>query len=232
MPEELGRIERPAADEYQQGRKLYYVPLVFSAPDLPLEFVVKFGRYWEQVGEQIAHLENRLGPVNRVYHELIIAGGDEGLKELKQVSENSYNLIQPKVEKGATLEIIEDAAILAELMDWSRCLAGGLESPTVMSKVYEFYSAANKHRGEINAKRINESLKPNESGILIMAEGHHLQLADDIRMFYVAPPALDEIKRWMRDYEAKLKQQAKEQQTKEPEGAMPETEKSDYTSGI
>ena len=34
---------------------------------------------------------------------------------------------------------------------------------------------------------------------MFIREGHQVQFPSDIQVFYVAPPALDEIKRWLRD---------------------------------
>jgi hypothetical protein len=32
-----------------------------------------------------------------------------------------------------------------------------------------------------------------------MREGHQVQFPSDIQVFYVAPPSLDEIKRWLKE---------------------------------
>jgi len=34
-----------------------------------------------------------------------------------------------------------------------------------------------------------------------MREGHQVNFPPDIQLFYVAPPALDELKRWLRERE-------------------------------
>jgi hypothetical protein len=44
-----------------------------------------------------------------------------------------------------------------------------------------------------------ETLKAGESGLLFMREGHSVQFPQDIEVFTVAPPALDEIRRWQRN---------------------------------
>ncbi len=207
MPEELGKIEKPPVEDFKNGRKLFFVPLVMSGKDLPSEAMEKFDRYWEQVESQIANLEAKIGPANHIFHELIPDGGEEGLKTLKQLNIRSLQIIQNRVEKGAIFEATESNEILAELTDWSRCLSLGLQSQKVFSTIYQFYSEASQKRNEYIAKNINDTLKENESAIFVMEEGHHVQFSQDIRVFYVAPPALDEIKRWMRDYEAKLKEQ-------------------------
>ena len=69
---------------------------------------------------------------------------------------------------------------------------------------------------EFIAKRLDETLKPDEIGILFMREGHQVQFPADIQAFYVAPPALDEINRWLRDHEPrKMKDSDTKQKDKE-----------------
>jgi guanylate kinase len=43
-----------------------------------------------------------------------------------------------------------------------------------------------------------------------MRENHQVQIAPDIQVFYIAPPALDEIKRWIREREQKAGEEEKE----------------------
>ena len=223
MAEELGKIEKPSVEEFKGGRKLFFVPLILSGKDLPLEFVVKVDNFWDEAESHISNLESKLGPVNRIYHELIPESGEEGLKLVKELNVGSYNLVKNRVEKGASLEATEDNEILTELMDWSRCLSLGLQNKNVFSKIYNFYTEANNKRNESITKKLNESLKENETGLLIMAEGHHIQFPADIKVFYVSPPALDEIKRWLRDYEMKAREaQAKEASEPEREPEKPD----------
>jgi hypothetical protein len=203
MPEELGKIEKLPVEDFKGGRKLFFVPLIFGHKDLPPEFTEKYNRYWEQVESQLANLEMKLGPVKRIFHELVPESGEKGLETLKKLNVNSHPLIQKRMEKGAVLEALEDNDIITELMDWSRCLSLGLQNQKVFSTVYGFYTEATQKRNEYITKKIPEALKADEIGILIMAEGHHIQFPADIGVFYVAPPALDELKRWLRDYEAK-----------------------------
>lgn len=210
MPEELGKIEKPPAEEFTSGRNLFFVPMVFSGKDFPLEFVLKIDNYWDEVESHLTNLESKLGTAKHIYHELIPASGEEGIKLLKELNSNSYNIVQSRLEKGAILEVTEDDEILSELMDWSRCLSIGLQNQKVFSRVYEFYTEANKKRNEFIARKIDETLHEGEPGILIMAEGHHIQFPSNVNVFYISPPSLDEIKRWLRDYEEKAKEREKE----------------------
>jgi hypothetical protein len=206
MAEELGKIEKPNVDDFKAGRKLFFVPLVFSTQDLPQEYADINNRYWEQVESQLTGLENKLGKTGHIFHELVPESGQEGLKTLKQLKVNSLKIVESRVEKGAVLESTEDDEILAELMDWSRCLSLGLQSQKVYSTIYAAYSEVNNKRNEAIAQKIDLTIQKDQSAIMIMGEGHHVRFPADIQLFYVAPPALDELKRWLRDYEAKLKE--------------------------
>jgi hypothetical protein len=119
------------------------------------------------------------------------------------LSARSHRIIRAYLDKQAVLEAVEDIDVLTEFMDWSRCLMVGLQNPGVIRKVYDAYVEAGKKRNEAIARRIDETLKENESAILLMREDHQVQFPNDIQVFYVAPPALDEIKRWLRERESK-----------------------------
>jgi hypothetical protein len=203
MAEELGRIEKPPAEKFKKGRRLYFIPLVYYGEGLPEDYLEKFNRYWEQVSSQIAELELKLGKVSRIYHELVSSGSEDGVKTIKTLNERSHGIVQVCLDKGAQMEALEEADLLAQFMDWSRCLLIGLQSQKVLAMVYESYQEVSKKRNEYIASKIDKTLKPDEIGILLMRESHQLQFPPDIQVFYVAPPALDEINRWLRERETK-----------------------------
>lgn len=201
MREQAGKLEKLPVDSFKKGRKLFFVPLIYKGDDLPVDYLAKFDRYWEQVEKQIAELTSKLGDVKRVYHELIAVPGEEGSKTIQELSESSYKIVQTCLEKQAQFEAVEDYDILTEFMDWNRCLIIGLQNPKVTTKVYEFYMEAGKKRNEYIARKIDETIKTDEIGLLLMRESHQVQFPPDIQVFYVSPPALDEIKRWLRERE-------------------------------
>ena len=203
MSEELGKIEKPLAEEFKKGRKLYFVPLVYCEEKSPAEYLEKYSKYWDQVGKQISDLELKLGKVCKIYHELIPVVGEDGLKVIKDLNDRSYQIAKSRLDKDAQLEATEEDELLTEFIDWNRCLAVGLQNQKVFTKIYESYMEASKKRNEYIAKQIDETLKSDEIGLLFMREGHQVQFPSDIQVFYVAPPALDEINRWLRDHESK-----------------------------
>jgi hypothetical protein len=201
MAEELGKIEKPSVEKFKKGRKLYFIPLIYRSAEFPEDYIQKFNKYWEQVEKQISELALKLGEVNKVYHELIAVSGEDGIAAINELNDSSHKIVQACLEKKAQLEAVEEADLLTEFMDWSRCLVIGLQNPRVLSKVYESYIEVGKKRNEYIARKIDETLKEDEIGLVLMRENHQVQFASDIQVFYVSPPALDEIKRWLREYE-------------------------------
>lgn len=210
MTEELGRIEKPLAEGFRQGRKLFFIPLVFRESEMPAEVDDKIKLYWEQVEAQIAGLEVRLGEVNKIFHELVTGEGSEALESLKQLEVSSYHFVQKRLEKGAKLQVIEDRELLTELMDWSRCLSAGLQNRKVLTRILEFYDQAVKVRNELISKKLNEMLGENETALLLMSEGHQVQFPQDVTVIYVSPPALDQLKRLIRDIQSKAGEKSQE----------------------
>jgi len=203
MSEELGKMAKPTAEELKKGRKLYFIPLVYGGSESPAEYREKLDKYWSQVENQVRDLESKLAQINKIFHELVPVGGEAGIELIKDLNEGSHQITATKIAAGAHLEAIEDGELLTEFMDWNRCLAIGLQNQKVFTTVYESYVEAGKQRNEHIARHLDETLQADETGVLFMREGHQVQFPPDIQIFYVAPPALDEINRWLRDREAK-----------------------------
>ena len=204
--QELGRIERPAAEQYRGRRKLLLVPLVYSpAPDEP-EGAAALQNYWEQMQTQVEALENALGGLQRIYHETITVGEEEGLEQLYAGDHRSHAFVSGKREHGAVLEATEDIEILLETLDLQRCLMIPMASMAVASRLQEWHTEANRRRYEHIAARIDETLPDGGAGLLLISERHQVQFPSDIEVFYVSPPALDEFRRWLQNWAARQQQ--------------------------
>ena len=211
MSTELGKIEKPAAEQYRGQRKIYLVPLVFAPRQPSPEYADLYERYWTGVREHLLKLEGSIGPIARVYHEGVGLAGEEGLALAEQVNEKSGSIARGKVEAGASFEALEDQELVSESFDWQRCLLAGLESRKVAELAWSSYNETVRQRYELMARRIDETLKPEEAGLLFISEEHRVQFPSDIRVFYVAPPALDEIHRWLRDQKARPQEKRPEE---------------------
>ena len=199
MAEQLGKIEKPEAKEFTSKKKLYLVPLLFSGKSAPEDYVKKYQRYWQQVSEHVANLEGKLGKVGYVYHESVYEAGKNGLEAMQKLNADSSRIAGEKSEAGALIEAVEDKALAEESMDWERFILMGFLSQKVAQQVSKLYIEALRKRYEHIAAQIGETLGADEAGLLFIREGHMVQFPEDVEVFSVAPPALDEIHRWQRE---------------------------------
>lgn len=205
MSKELGRIQKPSLDGFREGRKLYCVPLLpyLKGIDVPKDYSEKVSLYWQQVSEQVESLE-KAGKVSHIYHESVSTRGEEAMKMIKRMNEKSYGLVKAKCKVGATLQALEDKILLDEYLDWSLCMSVVGRSQKVLKQVADFQTEAAIKREEHISKKINETLKENEAGMLIMTDENRIRIqpkiSSDIQVFLVRPPALNEVQLWLRDY--------------------------------
>ena len=216
MPEELTRITRPAAGNYQDKRKLLLIPLIHLPvpPDaMPPEGTEIMERYWEQVDVQVRAVQNALGSVTHVYHENTPEGGPDGLGYLEASGQASHPLVKNLIEGDATLETTESMEIMAETLDLQRCLMQPLISQAVASRLQEWFADANRRRYDFIGETIDSSLADDETGLLLIGERHQVQFPADIEVIYVAPPALDEFRRWLQNWTDHLQREMAAQAT-------------------
>ena len=190
--------EAQVEQQSHTGRKLYLAPLVLEMQDAPEGYGEKVASYWREVGDHISKLETRFGQVHKIYHESLASGGDEGLKVIEQINPKAFRLIDRKIKKGAELVSIEDVELLQETFDWARCLAV-VHAPKVLRQVSVAYHEADSKRSQVMVSRIDASLQDGEAALLIIGQEHALQFPNDIQVFYVSPPSLDEISRLLRE---------------------------------
>ena len=207
MSQQLGRVERPPADQYKNKRKLLMVPLLQPVPSIDDDGTQVLNRYWDQVDQQLQSLQTQMGNITIVYCENLPGGGEEGLEQLKHVDENASNVVSSIISSGAELQSIEDIELLSELIDLQRFLTVPISSQKVASRMQEWYAESSKARYENIAKVIDETLQPDLVGLILAGERHQIQFPQDIEVFYVAPPALDEFHKWIQQWLARKQEE-------------------------
>ena len=220
MVEELGRITRPATANYQGKRKLLLAPLIqlgMPRDAIPSDGEEIITRYWQQVDVQVRAVQNALGSITHVYHENLPEGGDDGLGYLAATNQETHQLVSSLVAAGASLEATESMAIMAEALDLQRCLMQPLLSMDVANRLQEWLTDATRRRYEFIADAINSTLGEDESGLLLINERHQAQFSSEIEVIYVAPPALDEFRRWVQNWSQQLQRETAEQPQTPPE---------------
>ncbi len=207
----LSQFPKPEAGQYAGRRKLFLVPLFALPPGIPEDGAKLLERYWSEVRDHVTNLERSLGAVSHVFHETVFSEGDEGLKMVEAINPGASAFVQAMCRSTASLEATEDRGLVEENSDWQRCISIGLMSQTVISAALDGYRETTQKRFEHMGSRIEETLGEGEVGVLFVREDHHVQFPSDIQVFYVAPPGLDALKRWM---DAQMRPAA---QTGEPE---------------
>lgn len=200
MTTPITRIPKPEAEQFKEGRKLFLVPSVPLPPQPPEDGQELLERYWSEVRDQVEGLERSLGKVKHVFHEALHVGGDEGIAMLQQINPQGASFIQAMCHSDAILEPTEDVDALEQSADWQRCLSIGLMSSAVRSTALEGFREATNRRYEHIAARVDDAIGAGEAGVLFIREDHGVQFPSDVQIFYVAPPALDRLKRWIEDW--------------------------------
>ena len=210
MSQELGRMERPDAERFNGKRKLLLVPLLYGPPTDSEEGITILQRYWDQVLAQIVSLESRLGNLSHIYHESLTEGGEGGLKHLEAVDQRSHSFVAGKCQTGAVLEATEDRDSLLEALDLQRCLMVPLSSEKVARRLHEWLTESTRTRYEKIGSQIDATLGEDELGLLMISERHQVQFAQDIEVFYVAPPAMADFQQWLQQWVAQQREVATE----------------------
>lgn len=216
MTQPLSQFEKPSAEGYAGRRKLFLVPNYMLPPTISQEGIAHLERYWSEVRDAIGNLERSLGKVSRIYHEMLYADGDEATAMLESLNPQGSAFIQAMCSASATLEATEDREVVEEHFDWQRVLSIGPMSQKVSTLAIEGFQNTLQQRFEKIGERIGETLQEDESAALFIREDHRVQFPSDIQVFYVAPPALDALKRWM-DAQVRAQQAATQPDTQSPE---------------
>jgi hypothetical protein len=229
--QELGRVERPAAEQYRGKRRLLLVPLIYGPPPVAeaggegseesseeSQGQVILERYWEQAQTQVNALSAGLGGLDRIYHESLFEGGEAGLAYLQMADRRSHGLIQARFQAGATLEATESLDLLTETLDLQRCLMVPFTSEKVASRIQEWFAEGTRSRYEYIAQQIDQTLQADETGLLLINERHQVQFPTDIEVFYIAPPALDEFRRWVQNWAARQRRAEEAMQGEDDDG--------------
>ncbi len=204
----IGKIEKLPVEHFKKpGRKLYFVPLLFSGgkseKKVPKEYLAKVKIYWDEVEDRLDDLKAKVGKIDKIYHELVDIGGEKGLEVIKNLNKRSYQITRKFFQEGGVLEAMENGNLVKESVDWARCLAAGLQSEKALRKISQFYIETVQKREEFITREIDKTLKDNEIGIIFIREDNNIKFPSGIEIFRIYPPILDDIHRYLRDLRPK-----------------------------
>ena len=197
MTQSLSQMGKPLADRYSGARKLFLVPNYAFPPGIAEDGLKLLQQYWSEVRDAVGNLERTLGQVTRVYHEMLFSEGDEGARLIESLNPQGHGFIQAICSAGASLVVTEERELVEEHADWQRVLSIGPVSQKVMTAAIEGFQGTLQARYEKIAERILDTLQEGESGVLFIRDDHRVQFPAEVQVFYVAPPALDTLKKWI-----------------------------------
>ncbi len=198
MSTPITQLPKPEVNQFKGKRKLFLVPTFFFPPNIPDEGTNILDSYWSEIRDHIDKLERSLGSISHIYHENLYLSGEEGLSLIENLNPKGLTFIKALSNSTASLEQTEDKDLWEENWDWQTCISMGLlRSQKVMKLAYESYQETTQKRFEYSSNRIDQTLLENETGILFCREDHRIQFPNDIQVFFVAPPSLDTLKKWI-----------------------------------
>ncbi|MGO8822768.1 MAG: hypothetical protein ACLQT6_04585 [Desulfomonilaceae bacterium] len=177
-------------------RKLFYIPIVHTEADMgalseaiKMAYIKKMGlqawkrkrdlieRFWKELETAVENL-NLPYPETKIYQDglpLSDRGNDlEIVNKLAYAGSRNHELLKKLVEKGATLIGTESPNLLLEEYNLATKTFNGSE-PSDGDEAQKLKAEEIlKRRDEFIAKRINETLKPGEIGILFIGSLHNV----------------------------------------------------------
>ena len=231
--EEIGSIGKATAGDILASRKIYLVTMVQPSPGAPDGFEQRYNDYWSAVEQQISNLETTAGTVNRIFAEGVIGRGDDAMLMVQQSNPGAHSVVRQRVSAGAVFEEFEDTDLFGQVIDWGRCLQGGLINQTVADEIQTKYTEASEKRSKHLLKQLNEGILESEAGLLLSGDPS-IAIPSGVEKFLISPPELDALQRWVQQTNEAIREQMAEEQARSRSdtstGTPSEVEKSDGDS--
>jgi hypothetical protein len=187
-------------------RRLIYIPIVHTTEDLGSlggqarsASLQKLGRtgykrkaeaidsVWTQIEQTVRGLEIPWERVRLYQDGLPVCGREsEVVREMAESGSRNYRLVQELAGRGATLMGTESLELLMEEYDRAKKLLADQEGLSPKKKQADLDEALLHRRDLFIAKRINETLRSGEIGLLFLGVLHSLEdgLDQDIEVVY------------------------------------------------
>lgn len=196
---ELGKLEKPTVDNYSFKRKLYCVPNVIPFTDISDEYTKLLDNYWRDIVLQLEKLTN-VWKIKKIFCENIYLEGQDALEVLQNTNKKAFDIIQTKIQEGASLVPLENKELFGLFIDWRNCLSV-VRTADVFRQVYSFYNEALNKRLQHIKEVIENNLSEEEASLLLMEDEIRakIQFPPDIEVFLVRPPSYDDLLKWLRN---------------------------------
>ena len=228
--EEIGSVGKAPAGDILIIRKVYLVTMVQPSHGSLDGFQERYDSYWNAVDAQVSQLEAKAGVVARIFAEGVIGRGDDAMLMLQQSNPGAHRLVRQRVTSGAVFEEFENKDLFGQVIDWARCLQSGLISRTVVEEIQANYNEVTNKRNEHLQKRLEEGIRDSEAALLLGADPG-VKLPDGVERFFVSPPELDELERWVQQANEAIRQQIADEQSRAQKDGIPDQNGKSQGSG-
>lgn len=211
----LGKIQKPDASDYLQGRKAYWVRILQYIPSAPDEYKNLYNQYWDAAEQQLVTIEAKTGTIKHIFCEGLPSKGEDAKVGLERSNPGAFKLIKNYLDSGIKITQFEDNELLFEVLDWAGCMGVGLLSQKVTTEIQTKYQEANTKRQQFQFNTLNDTIKDDEAA-LILFNSQNLTVPDDLQRFLVSPPELDKVDRWIREATRQFEQQQEQPPQKSP----------------
>lgn len=167
------------------SRMLLLVPRMYTEEEfktlaiaLPEDFGPRTLEFWSYVEEK---LQGFVGKIQRIYRDEVCQGGKEGVAYLSSVDRENSLIVKKLVEKGAVFEATEDAMLVAESKSWLEMVRQNPLDPMPL----ELYEETVRERDDYVARKIDQTLRVEETGILFLKPGRKIDLNDSFKVIKV-----------------------------------------------
>lgn len=196
---EIGKVNKPDAAAYRNKKKIYFIRNLYLPQNSTDKYREIFNRYWNQVDEHLGKLE-AAGKVSKIFCESIYMSGEESMKVLNAMNMRLEQIVQKKIEAGGEFLPLEDKDIFGAYVDLNNCLML-VRTPRVYEILHKYFKEVVKERFAYIKTVLQEKIGDGEAAMLIMRDGDRefLDLPDDIELFFITPPAYDELLHFIQD---------------------------------
>ena len=196
---EIGKISKPEVAIYKNKKKIYFVRNLYLPQNATDKYKNIYNRYWDEVEEHLTKLEIA-GKIVKIFCESIYMSGEDSMKVLRAMNTRLEQIVKKKIDGGGEFLPLESKEIFGAYVDWTNCLML-VRTSKVHETVHTFLKETIRDRFEYIKTFLHENIAEAEAGLLIMREEDRefLELPDDIELFFVTPPAYDDLLQFIRD---------------------------------
>lgn len=178
------------------ARTLLRIPRMFTKEDLsrmdprlPEDYDEKAKEFWTYVDSRLSALGVR---IKKIYLESIGVVGKRHLDMLAIADPAQHKVVKKLLDSGAEMIEAESPELVLETMSWMQRMQDVFttdrgEDVSAVQAIGEFMQESLRERDEFVGRKVDESLKEGETGVLFMDLSRRIDMPSDVRVILTCP---------------------------------------------